>query len=79
MMTNLIYDRTSEDVAEVRRLLAKLDPETGDGLTAAEQAKWDRAQRCLQFHRPQPRRIRSKNPRRRADVGGVSGFGDAGA
>lgn len=41
MMTNLIYDRTSEDVAEVRRLLAKLDPETGDGLTAAEQAKWD--------------------------------------
>ena len=41
MMTNLIYDRTLEDVAEVRRLLAKLDPETGDGLTAAEQAKWD--------------------------------------
>ena len=41
MMTNLVYDRTSEDVAEVRRLLAKLDPETGDGLTAAEQAKWD--------------------------------------
>lgn len=41
MMTNLIYDRTPEDVAEVRRLLAKLDPETGDGLTAAEQAKWD--------------------------------------
>nr|DAM97764.1 MAG TPA: hypothetical protein [Caudoviricetes sp.] len=40
-MTNLIYDRTPEDVAEVRRLLAKLDPETGDGLTAAEQAKWD--------------------------------------
>ena len=41
MMTNLIYDRTPEDVAEVRRLLAKLDPETGNGLTAAEQAKWD--------------------------------------
>lgn len=41
MMTNLIYDRTLEDVAEVRRLLAKLDPETGDGLTAAEQAEWD--------------------------------------
>ena len=41
MMTNLIYDRTLEDVSEVRRLLAKLDPETGDGLTAAEQAKWD--------------------------------------
>lgn len=41
MMTNLVYDRTAEDVAEVRRLLAKLDPETGDGLTAAEQAKWD--------------------------------------
>lgn len=41
MMTNLVYDRTVEDVAEVRRLLAKLDPETGDGLTAAEQAKWD--------------------------------------
>lgn len=41
MMTNLIYDRTLEDVAEVRRLLAKLNPETGDGLTAAEQAKWD--------------------------------------
>lgn len=41
MMTNLIYDRTLEDVAEVRRLLAKLDPETGDGLTTAEQAKWD--------------------------------------
>ena len=41
MMTNLIYDRTPEDVAEVRRLLAKLDPETGDGLTTAEQAKWD--------------------------------------
>lgn len=41
MITNLVYDRTSEDVAEVRRLLAKLDPETGDGLTAAEQAKWD--------------------------------------
>lgn len=41
MMTNLVYDRTSEDVAEVRRLLAKFDPETGDGLTAAEQAKWD--------------------------------------
>lgn len=41
MMTNLIYDRTPEDVAEVRRLLAKLDPETGDGLTAAEQAEWD--------------------------------------
>lgn len=41
MMTNLVYDRTTKDVAEVRRLLAKLDPETGDGLTAAEQAKWD--------------------------------------
>ena len=41
MMTNLIYDRTLEDVAEVRRLLAELDPETGDGLTAAEQAKCD--------------------------------------
>lgn len=41
MMTNLVYDRTSEDVAEVRRLLAKLDPETGDGLTATEQFKWD--------------------------------------
>lgn len=41
MMTNLVYDRTAEDVAEIRRLLAKLDPETGDGLTAAEQAKWD--------------------------------------
>lgn len=41
MMTNLVYDRTAEDVAEVRRLLAKLDFETGDGLTAAEQAKWD--------------------------------------
>lgn len=41
MMTNLVYDRTPEDVAEVRRLLAKLNPETGDGLTAAEQAKWD--------------------------------------
>ena len=41
MMTNLVYDRTAEDVAEVRRLLAKLDPETGDRLTAAEQAKWD--------------------------------------
>lgn len=41
MMTNLVYDRTAEDVAEVRRLLAKLDPETGDGLTAAEQARWD--------------------------------------
>lgn len=41
MMTNLVCDRTSEDVAEVQRLLAKFDPETGDGLTAAEQAKWD--------------------------------------
>lgn len=45
MMTNLIYDRTSEDVAEVRRLWMKFDPELGDhgGLTDEEWAEWNSA------------------------------------
>lgn len=41
MMTNLVYDRTAEDVAEVRRLLWKLDPEVGEELTDEEWAKWN--------------------------------------
>lgn len=41
MMTNLVYDRTTEDVAEVRRLLWKLDPEVGEELTDEEWAKWN--------------------------------------
>lgn len=41
MMTNLVYDRTAEDVAEVRRLLWKLDPEVGEELTDEEWVKWN--------------------------------------
>ena len=45
MIANLVYDRTSEDVAEIRRLWMKFDPELGDhgGLTDEEWAEWNSA------------------------------------